>query len=661
MLQELRNERGGALIIVLFILILFTVLGFAIASYTMQSATQHTFSEDEVQGKMLADMGLAYFQEYLEHTLSITDSTINSAIATPSDTDGIVNLLNNVASKMTSSNGPFRRTLLPPLSPGGERQGFAIGYQIEQTIPYRTETSDPAKPNSQPYVRKLKVSVIGLPVRGSQDVGMIPRRVRLDAIVYINTIPAPFHYAVSTPGELRLFGGSNIIGNITAHNIVTSKEYRYSEEEGGTAVWKADTASYNQPYLEGTISLSARESGGTLTPGTVYRLDQVPRKDSGEIEAPTTGSVLPASLESDHIISSRQSLKDEFTPRDLSEADKDKNVLSAPFDTPYLPGFEAPVLEQSTGTARPLFLHDDVGSFVRGKISAAGNAASEFTVNQSESIYFEKYPPSEDELNQGFRLVNAPSSDKLVIQQDYAGVDLDTMTAVPLTVRLTGDKYNSLHQMFIGVTGSSDNRAISTVEMGRLGSFNPDTTKRNGGDPFTFTGTIYIKGNLDIVGDIKVNGTIYVDGDVLIREISNLDKQNLAIIASGTISLTSRYMEETDLSKHSLDGWKSIPPLSAFLYSEKSMEIFSAFSYNRIEGGIATGNGSTGTANPDSYIEFDTKREAESNNLASRLTIQFNRKIFEAETPGLPPGEEFFLDLYDLSYHPNPDDVTIVN
>ncbi|MGC5326598.1 hypothetical protein [Brevibacillus sp. SYSU BS000544] len=648
------NERGGALVIVLFILMLFTVLGYSIAAYTMQSSTQHAISEDEVQGKMLADLGLAYFQEYLENKLSL--STYDTALKNPSGSDSIIILLDEIALPMTSdTTGPFRRTLLAPASSGGAQQGFAIGYQMDtaETIPFRTETSNPDKPYSQPYVRKLKVSVIGLPVRANNNVGIPQRMVRLDATVYINTIPAPFHYAVSTPGELRLFGGTNLIGNSTAHHIVTSSEYRYNTGSSGdfSSGGKED---YSKSYVEGTVTLSDRISGSTTVPGIIYNLSDLPRNALGNPDAPKHESMIPSAPESTKIVSSRAELRTAFIPIELESTDE-RSVLSAPSAQPYLPGYEAPIVEHRNETAKPLFSTGNVSSFVRQKLVAAGSfSRPEFLVNQTVAIKFDDNVTTETSL----RDVDVPSgTNTIVIQQDYTGVDLSNPSDLiaPLTARLTGTGYGSINQLFVGVTGENptgNKEAKATVEMGCKGAFiSPPTPCTTDGtnDPFTYTGTIYIKGNLDIVGDIKVNGTIYVDGDVLIREISNLDNQNLAIIASGAISTTSRYLDNSE-------GWNKT--LTAFLYSERSMEIFSIESINRIEGGIATGIGTDPTAEPNSYIEFNTKREG-GPGYASHLTIQFNRRIFEQETPGLPPGDEFFLDLYDLNYITNPGQVDI--
>lgn len=201
---------------------------------------------------------------------------------------------------------------------------------------------------------------------------------------------------------------------------------------------------------------------------------------------------------------------------------------------------------------------------------------------------------------------------------------------------MTGEHLNGkVNKLYIA---GSNRDQKTAVEMGRLGSFKKEADKT--GEPFTFEGSIYIKGNLDIVGDINVKGTIYVDGNVVIREIENIQKtadqnHNLVILASGTISLTDRYKDKEPADE-------TIKPLSAFLYSESAMQIFSKDSNNRIYGGIAAGQ-------TDSYIELNTLRENKGD-LPTHLVIAFNRKIFEDTTPGLPPGDRYHIDLFDKTY-----------
>jgi hypothetical protein len=637
-MQNLNNEKGAALLIVFLIVSVFIILGFSISSYMVQSSKIRAFADDEIQGKMLADMGLTYFQKYIEKNV------IHSGIASD---DAVISKVNEIAAK----NEGERILRYKQISlPNQEDGGFAIGYAFvdnnkeDDSKDYIPESDGTVEEPSQPFIRKLKVSVIGLPPRAASDVQMSPKVVKLEAIVYINTVPAAFHYAISTPSDLRLLGGSNIIGNVAAGNIVTSTEYQYSEDN----VWRTSGDGANQPYIEGKVVLSAKNGG-------IYRLP--PLSSLSKITDETYNEEFDEPYEKgkhripDATDSQNTKLPNDikglrtanvFTPKTL-ENDNAEAILSAPGGKPYFPGYEPPFVENVSSAPAPLF-EESIEKYIKDQleklipnyqsssqqVGEAGQPIALETLNEDEGSF---------DILSDAKIAESPKFS--ILSQQKKGE-----TSAPLTVRLTGNRLEGkINQLFI--TPETNNHSV-TVEMGRKGSFASTPTKD--GDPFTFTGSIYIKGNLDIVGDIDIRGAIYVDGDVVIREAGNVsekkgEQNNLAIIASGKISLTNRYADET-INKPT-EEWKDIKPspiLSAFLYSEDAIEIYSRSSFNWIQGGIAT---------KDSYIELNTRREPPTTpelGGASRMVIQFNRGIFENPTPGLPSADKFYADIYDMEY-----------
>lgn len=598
------NEKGSALLITLFILLLFMVLGFTVMTYTMQSVQNRATAEDEIQGRMLAEMGLAYFQEHLEQTLKYSD--VKSDLHSPSDNDAVIRAMQDIADQVASlgdfsSQEKYQQHPLP-----GREARFDIAFFVEKTISAQDETNDLY---SRPYVRKVVVSVIGVPPRVAG--GITHKRVRLQADLYMNTIESPFHYAVSTPGELRLFGGTNIIGNVAASRVVTGTSYRYSELNADqTREWFVVDDTINKPYIEGTVFIDSDHLYS-------YTLDSTLDKTE-----PAAEPQFSTSASANKVPTDRSSLRSSLLFSPKGNPAEDAVQLNADLAKPYLPGWEPPNVQSLTQGHRGLSVQ--VKERVKERLQNAGPAT--FSVDASTHLSFQE--GSDD----GFTLVSYSDTAPLVIRSTVDQV----MDPLPLTVRLTGDKLSSTHQLLIGPVNNYDTVQTS-VEMGTVRAFySEDTPGKQTSEnqvPFTFNGTIYIKGNLAIVGDINVKGTIYVDGDVIIREISNLEDHNLAIIASGEIVLTDRHRNTGPTD------WEAMKPLSAFLYTEKEINMYSHNSFNYISGGIATGNSG-------SYIEFNTKRENVDNGYASRFTVRFNRGIFEAESPGLPSAEEFFFDTY---------------
>ncbi|WCN38543.1 hypothetical protein [Aneurinibacillus uraniidurans] len=653
------REKGAALLTVLFILILLTLLGFSLASYMMQGAKQRAIADDEVEGKMLADTGLMYLQSYMEKEAKF------GADGKPLADRDVLALLDKVAKRNNPSDIKeieaqkltYQVTWLPQKENPHDQGGFGIAYVSldavgDETSDIIAAVKDPIKP-SQPYVRKLRLYIVGIPARAAADNSDGQKRVLLKATAYINTIDAPFRFAVSTPGDLRLLGGSNIIGDVTAGNLVTSNQHLYSQD----GVWKIDPGnSGTQSYIEGRAVFNNQT-------GKLYQVPSLPA--AGGADKPNLDSTTKNEIND----FSRSSLASHnmFTPHALPD---NETVLNAKSTTPYIPGYDIPTFSRNANLKQKLSL-GSIASYMAKQ--EADNGINSFSVTEPEIDLISgmnpgdparyktrplalEVPVNDSDALEPIDIGQTTADEKLVIASDYA----KDSAAIPLTIRLTGNSLKGkADRIFIGPT---DSTKLATVEMGRTGSFKQ--TPDNSGEPFTFDGVIYIHGNLDIVGDIKIKGAIYVDGDVVIREAGNIDydagkKNNLAIISTGKITLTDRYLDRdnpgqvgkwTDTSTNG----KASPVLSAFLYSENNLELYSHDSFNWIVGGLAT------SAN---YIELNTKREDPQDDKtggAARLVVQFNRGIFERPTPGLPVGSSYSLDVYDVYYSPLPNELHLV-
>jgi hypothetical protein len=690
----LKNEKGAVLLTVFFILILFTILGLSIMGVTLQSSKVRTFANDEIEGKMLAEIGLLYLKENLEKELSLNEddfekgtNPIIQSIKSPTSTDSIIEIINTIAAQNSSTKiENYLYTSLP-----GKGGGFAIGYYTGGTIKYKNGTGEP----SQPYSRRIDVSIIGLPAgsTAAQADGTVTINndkqslSKIEATFYINTVPGPFHYAISTPGEIRFFGGSNIIGNVMANNIISSQAYRYKVDDAWS---KEDGGKANQTYIEGKLFLTQENESG------VYMTDAYPTANPPE-EDDLKHYI---EINKDTRITTKAGLKANniFMPK--GKITDDRTELNAP--KPFLPGWEPPLVEMMEDKEAENFsLFDDpeekIGwteqeedkekRFFNKKVKERKETTDPLAVNpppvgEETTLSFEQGENAENDEDKvpGFTKINAGIKQRILIESTQPKPK-NLEEAPSLTVRLTGTSLyeRNVSELFIIPQDPKEHKV--TVEMGRKGQFSDPPTED--GEPFTYKGTIYIQGDLDIVNDIDITGTIYVDGNVTIREASNDYRKkpardgetneeteaeaknksnNLAIIASGQITLTNRYTEDK-YQTDPLTQWlapkdddfieNKVPALSAFLYSDysfedlndlpiiKGMEIYSVKSINHIRGGIGASEG---------YIELNTKRGIDSDPFPSRLSIQYNRGVFEQETPGLPAGTTFFIDVYDTTY-----------
>lgn len=641
--MRINNERGIAILTVVLIITIFTVLGTTLLGITLQAIKHRAVSDGQIEGKMLAEMGLLYFQKSLESIDPSPGLDIDSEV-------------NNFLQQNFSTVDPSGKELFTLIKLGENKKGaFAIMYKVEKTVPI--------SPN-QPYSKKIAVSVIGIPEHIDENAESVTTKVRLDAVIYLNTIPAPFHHAVSTPNEVRLFGGSNIIGNISAGSLLTAKDYRTSEyvcincdqtTNPNLYVYQDKPEvtigqDFNQTYIEGHIFLDQNGDGHTK----LYKVAALPEKD-------------PIPL-GDRIDINRQNLKTYFQPKTVKPSSE---IISANPDKPYYPGYEPPVIAAKANEASSFTSSYDLENYIYKQFQSIPGASNKITLDrEAQPIAIENHLP----WIEGFSIFtpNLPYS-SFVIETEQ-GNFRDEEHGFLLTTRLTGDQLTNTSTLFIGPRANSSGSLLTdihykqlnnaSVEMGRsFSSFTEDPNYAYPSEidlPFTFNGMIYIKGDLDIVGDININGSIFVDGNVVIREISNLEDKNLVILSTGKITISNRYVEETDSTNPSyvpVDQWHTLLPFSAYLYSERSIEIYSSKSFNWINGGIATGPGKSGQL---AHIELNSLRESPANDLASRLVIQFNRRIFEEPTPGLRfHTDTLFTDTFDLSYSYSPQTILL--
>jgi hypothetical protein len=678
-MKDIQNEKGIALVIAILTLAVFSILGLAIVTISNQGQKQRDFSNEQIEGKMLADTGLMYFQKYLDdHLKSIDKNSLKS------NDQAVTDVLNAIATDLSqqpsAEQNPdnYKKINLPveeDKNPGSEGS-FQIFYQ-DNSLVQPLDLAQPSKILYQddstssyghPYLRKLKVSVIGIPSDTTHF-----RKVRLTATVYINTIASPFHYAISTTNELHLFGGSNIIGNVTASSVNVSTEYADSTYGTIDPDHPDDLSKYkdlytinngdaviNQPYVEGKILLYGQDAsiqGGLL--------------GQNGSDKPYFTSNNPPQIAIDRQTVQKLGL---LMPKGIINQ---SGTVSADPATPYLPGSEPPLVEKNDTT------NDNSLKFItpgNTNTSLAEYIKSQFENNVvpnpkdpnivvNESSNTNALDPttqpiwlgSSSNINDqsGFRLADySKFTTNAIIYTYQNNVKDGTANAQPfsLTARLTGDELENkgVTKLLIGpdpndptVDYTSKN---ASVEMGDGNKFNSTDSA------FSFNGSIFIKGNLDIVGDINVKGTIFVDGDVNIRENGGgtdySNAPNLVILSTGKITITDRNSDAvTDPNNTDRIDWTKVRRLVAFLYSDNyPIEIYSKQSVNWFYGGLATGTGKNNPIEnaPPPYIELDTKRKQD--DFASHMTIQFNRGIFEKETPGLPSDNQFYLDIYDKYY-----------
>ncbi|NRD76011.1 hypothetical protein HPT25_00625 [Bacillus sp. BRMEA1] len=171
--------------------------------------------------------------------------------------------------------------------------------------------------------------------------------------------------------------------------------------------------------------------------------------------------------------------------------------------------------------------------------------------------------------------------------------------------------------------------------------------ENSGTDTMNVSGNILVTGNVSIKGKVAFNSTMYVLGKTTIDnvDISGLDNGELILMSQGTLEI-AKLNKFVNPDSSNLDQVNSI---KAFLYTNSDAVVYAIGSYINIDGGLfAHGNlevnafrGKTYDNNTDLHFEPETDEKA------SRLIIQNNKKLFLNHAEGLPKVDQLEV-LTDL-------------
>ncbi|WP_047150609.1 hypothetical protein [Aneurinibacillus tyrosinisolvens] len=587
-----KNERGSALLISIFLIVIFTILGIVISSAVINSARNVKTTEDHFQGKILAEMGVEHVQKELKKRFKTRDSLVNL------DADPYIKLLKD----------GITITLKPTNN----------SYTIQLKTNDASFVSNPLSGDYAPYNYKAELISTGKPANGNSKPYI------LAANIYINTIPAAFHYAVSTPGELRLFGGSNVIGDVYADKkMVLSDAIRY-KDSGDYKVnepTEVPGGPKNKPYIQGFINIPKDGFQYNVKP-TVKTLGTKPPILDYEIDS----TIPPITKDS----FARDSIKSLFLP--LGDTPPDTGKITP--NVSYEAGYEAPFIRTGQSASVASDFQDIINP---GVPSTASNLTEviQYYVNKPGAYQVISLNDSDFEYTSPSNKPNGFNNDSIkpLYFDINSTISNETDNYQTPFIRMAG---NVLNQGIPAIYINSNGTKRVNVELGTPASFGDSTNT----DPFTFDGVMYIKGNLDILGDIAVTGTIFVDGDVLINDINTLQPKNLVILSTGTITF------EKQNTNKSID---KINPLNVFLYSEKNLELYAYDSVVKINGSIFGGlYNEEGSNENKGYIELNAKRDLSDSKGRTRLTIQFNQNIFDSPTKGLPSSRNVYVDIFEL-------------
>ena len=408
-------------------------------------------------------------------------------------------------------------------------------YRLE--VLENRETSNPAgRPETDPdvpYVRKIVV----------RSIGSFDRRpsvsVAKTMTVYVGTVHPVFRYPVSARGDLSLNGSPYIVGDV----LVRDGDLRVANE---AQVISAPGSLYgfisDFPALRGFIRVDGR------TPGS----DRFFKSETSGPYSRTTHS-------------------------------------SRDFDVGYFSSqmfpFEDLSLESDDPELRP-------ADYVARKSSVfAMREGQSFDLDWPEGEFEHVVSSDTDWLSGSVRFSNT----SLVIDGSVLTVGTSSSSSADLLIkegslrlqRTGGARVPELRlqngSLFVQLTAPQQ---IAADLSGKI-VLPPDKFAYIEGDVFfndgfeLSDGSMYIKGNLTIFGDIRLRGTVYVDGDVDLKRMRSINGLSggtpipLVLVASSNVVLGDNTNERNADAE-----------IRAFLFSKRQVKMYGVVSKLFISGGI---------------------------------------------------------------------------
>lgn len=537
-------EEGSALVIALLAVVVMTILGLVLMDVLRGGQVQAATSEAHIQAEAIAQKGLddaltvirdavakgstgtyrekiANTDLYLDAAIGVLDHSVGSDEQHPNDNNG----------EVVSANK-------------GSYQIDVISQTKVTPINATDSTKDEPITNPDfPYSRKLIIHSRG--TIGNQPETVVAKTMT----VYVSSINPVFRYPVSSGQGLGMNGSPYVIGDLLVRggNVNISNEAQFV----GSAQSRYGILS-GLPAVRGFL----RVDGDPVTLPKRYFL----KKDN--IDQTPSSSLDPGF-----------------------------------FTSKYFP-LEDPTLDND--------LPVDIEGFVNQKV---------FTdLNQryaNKSSFDETYAGSFDQL--GYTLNASSSHNSMLFDGQWLSVFGDKannqkVTIAPKTSGGTADLFVedgvlSMERTTIGgktqdpdlaITNgnlyirSYDSNLIAADLRGKLEMDKDNYLAIQGNvtlnDGFEFPqGSMYIKGDLKVIGNITLQGTVYVDGNVELKEMKSINKKvqptddpsPLIIAASGDIVLGN--------NTNSANGDEEI---RAFLYSERGMRLYGVISKLNLTGGV---------------------------------------------------------------------------
>lgn len=590
-----QEERGSALLLVVFMILLFTMLGIAIIGATLGGAQRSVTREKDVQSLHMAEMSLneaasvvlQYLDQHQEMSIDELDKTGLTEI------DGLLSALQN---NETSSKI------------GNVAKSSVSGKNVNQGVRDKTEFNL----TSKEYTIRIEAKA---------EVDGVIRTLRQDIV--LDSYPDFLKYAMGSEGNVYLNGTPYIIGNLYAGKKLWVKnvaDYRYNQIEGheNTVYPRVEKgAIFVQPALSGEgLSIQACEA----TAVALRVCDVMPQYKGIATDKADSADNLQKyfGVDQDHVL-----LKDQnkFVTVNVKESFYDK-------------------VAEAAGIARSALNTSGTPESVVERARSLN--ASSFLQLDEPPMYGSDATPEE---------VAQYTEDKNGIVQAINGTLTQSAIYRGQPLIIGGNDYTSLRY-----SDAAKNEAVQTGAVRKTnwfiveGDLIIDVSK--GGSTqvrgnILVTGNLVIKGNSHNKGTAEMDATIIALGNTTIEDatIKGLDDKELVLLSQGNILINRVASFSTIMHTYPGESTAQDPTiLDAFFYTDKEAELYGVGSAFWIKGGFfAKGDitinavlGST-SASATELIFDKVKNENENADRGfSRFIVEYNDQVFVHQNVGLP-------------------------
>jgi hypothetical protein len=586
LIKRIREERGSALIMVLFIFLLFTILGTAVLSATIGGAQRTATRESDVQSLHLTEKSLdeaaAYITSELNGWGDISPDLIEGKIKNYVAKLKLSSL--SVNTNLSSASGKITDITYMKMTPDLVHQ--AINYYITIT--------------------------------GEADVNGVKRQMKRE--IKIDTYPDFLKYALGSGEDLIINGAAAVNGNIYAGNDLRIRKmatYVYNLNPSNVPTLYPELAGatgYGEAHVQSLDHVFYSESSSA---------GDTPVKTEGEI-TPEKATVMRNKFKEildipdlDHVVIKNKS---KFVEINVEESFLDKIAEAA-----------GPSSDRN---------------IIKGKYYS-GDGASLIDWIEKEPLYnlaFKSRPepikPTEPELP-----IYPVEETVVALKNYYDLLDKYKVDLKDYRVKLT--EYEAeLFKLFLELSESAIYNGDLTLDKLKYGGLTYTESAKDAskwfivkGDltidnfeesPLPIRGNILVTGNVTIRGNVSFDSTMFVLGDTKVEDamISGLGGKELVLISKGSI-LINRYDKFSDIATE----------LNGFFYTAGSAELYGVGSIFKLRGGFFANGGMTinavlgKVAGSHPNLTFQPQ---EKSNTITRFEVIYNPDIYTHQKAGLP-------------------------